>query len=296
MSKQHAVTLTDPQNGNLAFKILDFSDNSFFDHIQRNNYYSLIWIQHGEGELKVDFSTYNFYAASIVGFSPYQPFMLKPVNDLKGVAIQFHSDFFCIHKHQQEIACNGILFNNIYQNPIIEIDGKTKDTITLILEQMKIEVENYALAQSELLQSYLKILLINLSRLKSEQGPDFEVPSDNLKEAFVVKSLQEAIENNYRQKHSASEYAEIMNLTTKSLSRIAKLHFNKSVTALIAERIIIEAKRELYLTDKPVKQIAYELGYMDEFYFSRFFKAKTDISPQLYRNTVGFNKLSYTTN
>ena len=32
--------------------------------------------------------------------------------------------------------------------------------------------------------------------------------------------------------------------------------------------------KELYLTDKTVKQIAYELGYEDEFYFSRFFKSK----------------------
>lgn len=57
---------------------------------------------------------------------------------------------------------------------------------------------------------------------------------------------------------------------------------------MIAERIVIEAKRELYLTSKPVKSIAYELGFNDEFYFSRFFKNNADVSPQLYRETVGF--------
>jgi YesN/AraC family two-component response regulator len=67
---------------------------------------------------------------------------------------------------------------------------------------------------------------------------------------------------------------------------------NKTLTNLISERIIIEAKRELYLTNKPVKQIAYELGYDDEYYFSRFFKTNADVSPQFYRDTVGFDKLS----
>ena len=57
---------------------------------------------------------------------------------------------------------------------------------------------------------------------------------------------------------------------------------------MISERIIIEAKRELYLTNKSIKEIAYELGYEDEHYFSRFFKTNVDISPQMYRNTVGF--------
>jgi YesN/AraC family two-component response regulator len=61
---------------------------------------------------------------------------------------------------------------------------------------------------------------------------------------------------------------------------------------MIAERIIIEAKRELYLTNKPVKEIAYALGYPDESYFSRFFKTNANVSPQMYRDTVGFNRAS----
>jgi AraC family transcriptional regulator, transcriptional activator of pobA len=56
----------------------------------------------------------------------------------------------------------------------------------------------------------------------------------------------------------------------------------------LTERIMVEAKRELYLTSKPVKAIAYELGFDDEYYFSRFFKNKAEVSPQLYRETVGF--------
>jgi len=63
---------------------------------------------------------------------------------------------------------------------------------------------------------------------------------------------------------------------------------NKTPSTLINERIIIEAKRELYLTDKTVKEIAWELGYEDEYYFSRFFKVNADVSPRLYRETVGY--------
>ena len=60
--------------------------------------------------------------------------------------------------------------------------------------------------------------------------------------------------------------------------------------SLITERIIIEAKRELYMTHKPVKEIAWHLGYSDEFYFSRVFKNYATVSPQVYRDTVGFGK------
>jgi transcriptional regulator GlxA family with amidase domain len=39
-----------------------------------------------------------------------------------------------------------------------------------------------------------------------------------------------------------------------------------------------------------VKKIASELGFDDEFYFSRFFKRNAAVSPQTYRETVGFSR------
>ena len=42
------------------------------------------------------------------------------------------------------------------------------------------------------------------------------------------------------------------------------------------------------MTSKTIKEIAWELGYEDEYYFSRFFKINADVSPQVYRQTVGY--------
>ncbi|MBI5856592.1 MAG: helix-turn-helix domain-containing protein [Sphingobacteriales bacterium] len=296
MSNQNTLTLVNPQNGNLAFKIFFFEDNRFFDHIQRNNFYSLIWLKEGSGKLKADFSEYIFLNGYLLSFSPYQPFMLLPDGAMSGIAIQFHPDFFCIHKHQQEVACNGVLFNNIYHPPFVILDDKSVSVIEMLIEQIYTEMQNPVLAQSELLISYLKIFLITASRLKAWQHAEAKKDTANLKEPFILQSLKEAIETNFKKKHSAGDYAKLLNITPKALAKITKTHLNKNLTSLIAERIIIEAKRELYLTNKPIKQIAYELGYNDEYYFSRFFKTNTDISPQTYRNTVGFDRQSVSVN
>lgn len=290
MSEQNVYTLINPQNGNLAFKVLHFDNNSYFDHIQRNNYYSLIWITDGTGTLKADFSEYSLSEDFLFSFAPYQPFLFKIDKKLKGIAIHFHPDFFCIHLHQKEVACNGVLFNNIYKPPFIQIDNTTKNTLELLIEQMKTEIQNPALAQYELLVSYLKIFLITASRLKKEQQPEIEKALKNLKEPFILQNLKDTIEKDFKTKHSASDYADSLNISTKALAKITKSYFNKTLTDLISERIIIEAKRELYLTNKTVKEIAYELGYQDEFYFSRFFKTNADISPQHYRENVGFGR------
>lgn len=285
-----AHTLVNPQNGNLAFKLLHFTDNNCFDHVQRHNYFTMLWVMEGSGHLRVDVSAYDFSGSHLFFFSPYQPFMIERAEGIKGMAIHFHTDFFCIHKHQAEVACNGVLFNNIYDPPFISVGEADAVPLHSIISQMETELQNPALAQYELLISYLKILLITATRIKVAQNPYSLEALPSAKEPEVLQSLKDAIEAHYRTKHAPSDYATLLNISPKALAKLTKNYFDKTLTNLIAERIIIEAKRELYLSSKPVKQIAYELGYDDEFYFSRFFKTNTDVSPQLFRETVGMGK------
>lgn len=285
---QNVHTLINPSNGNLAFKVFSFEDNSSFDHLQRLNYYTIILIYKGNGKIKVDFTEYNFEQFSLQCFAPYQPFMIETNEAINGFVINFHPDFFCIHKHQKEVACNGVLFNDIYKSPFLTLEQKDLEIFCSLFEQMKIEMKNVQLAQYELLVAYLKIFLITASRLKLNQTPLAKQDFADLKAPFILQNLKDAIEKNYKTKHSANDYALLLNISSKALAKTTKTHFNKTLTHLISERIIIEAKRELYLTSKTVKEIAYELGYEDEHYFSRFFKTNADVSPQLFRETVGF--------
>jgi AraC family transcriptional regulator, transcriptional activator of pobA len=290
MATQSVYTLINQQNGNLVFKVFEFDNNSYFDHIQRNNFFSLILITKGTGKAKVDFSEYNFGVNSLFSFYPYQPFMLSTKTNIEGFAIQFHHDFFCIHRHHKEISCNGILFNNIYQQPYIILDTAEKKTFLLLVDQIIEEIKARGLQHDEVIISYLKVVLIAATRIKVEQQQVTLTAEIDSKQLFVLQNLKDAIEENFRLKHSAGEYALLLNLSTNALAKITKTYFNKTISDLIAERIIIEAKRELYLTKKTIKEIAYELGYEDEYYFSRFFKVNAEISPQQYRDTVGFNR------
>ncbi|MBL7909434.1 MAG: helix-turn-helix domain-containing protein [Bacteroidia bacterium] len=289
MNNQSVFTLINQQDGNLAFKLFEFNDNSHFDHLQRNNFYSIIWIKNGSGLLKVDFSEYLFHKDSMFAFAPYQPFMFSTDKKISGVAMQFHSDFYCIHRNPKETNCDAVLFNNIYQPPSIIIEESNKTKFNLLLEQLKAEFKSSESENYELLIPALKMFLVTASRLKAQSKVSEPKVADT-KTPYLLVNLKSAIEENFKQKHSASDYAEILNISSNALAKLTKTHFNKTLTDLITERIIIEAKRELYMTTKPIKEIAYYLGYNDEFYFSRLFKNNADVSPQMYRDTVGFGK------
>lgn len=286
MNTETPLTLINPQNGNLAFKVTPISNGSF-DHIQRFNYYSIVWLTEGAGFLRSDFNEYEINGGAMMFFTPYQPFMIKSDDRIKGVAIHFHPDFFCIYHHDKEVSCNGILFNNIYKPPYIKVDEGAEAEFSRLLDQIKEEMKNADLSQYELLVSYLKIFMIKAVRIKNSQNPELARTTADIKEPFVLQQLVEHIEQYFHKEHQPGYYASLLNITPKALGRITKQHFNKTLTELIAERIVIEAKRELYLSSKPVKEIAYKLGFDDEFHFSRYFKNHTDVSPQMYRDTVG---------
>ncbi|MBC8032683.1 MAG: helix-turn-helix domain-containing protein [Chitinophagaceae bacterium] len=289
MKEKTTYTLVNKQNGDLAFKLFQLEENQYFDHIQRNNYFTLIWITKGSGKVKADFSEHPFVANTLFAFYPYQPFMFSLVDAVEGYAIQFHHDFFCIHRHHKEIGCNGVLFNNAYQRPFILVDEAATQTFLTLIAQMVAELQTPA-DHDEILTSYLKIFLITATRLKQQQQPAMQdVPIEN-KQLRLLQGLKDAIEGHFKELHTASDYAALLNISTNALARVVKLYLNKTLTELIVERIIIEAKRDLYLTKKPIKEIAANLGYEDEYYFSRLFKSNTEVSPQLYRETVGFGR------
>ena len=287
MDTENHLTLINSANGNLAFKIAPFSDGTF-DHIQRFNYYSIIWLKKGEAKLKTNFSEHAIKENTMMFFSPYQPFMLCSNGKIEGGAIHFHSDFYCIYKHDKEVGCNGILFNNIYQPPLIFIDNDDSSlSFDIMLNQIKTEMQKDGLSKHDLLVSYLKIFLINAVRIKAEQNPALAKAMADEKDPFILQKLKGHIEENFREKHSPSDYAYLLNISPKALGKLSKKHFNKTLTDIISERIIMEAKRELYLTGKPVKSIAHELGFEDEHHFSRYFKNQADVSPQIFRETAG---------
>ncbi len=287
-SDHKALTLINSENGNLAFKIFSFENNFVFDHLQRQNYFTIILVLEGKGILKVDMSSYRIQGGDMMFISPYQPYMIDCISEISGFALQFHTDFFCILKHDKEVSCDGVLFNNIFASPKIQIEKKQINHFISLIDTMTNEMRSVAYGQHQLLVSYLKIFLVTASRIKINQNPEDLQQVAGHKEPYILQNLKDSIEQHYKEKQSVNEYAKLLNVSAKSLTETSKTYFKKTVKKLITERILIEAKRELYLTSKPVKSIAYELGFHDEHYFSRIFKKNTKVSPTIYRDTVGF--------
>jgi AraC-like DNA-binding protein len=155
------------------------------------------------------------------------------------------------------------------------------------LDHLLLELSSDNLGRYDIAISWVKIFMIYASRIKMERG--MVQPEPRSETHYITRELVNAVEEHFQRKHRPADYAKLLNVTVKTLNRMAKQHLEKTVGDMISERIITQARHELYLSDKPVKQIALELGFNDVAYFSRFFKIRTAVSPDIYRKSFREN-------
>ena len=101
---------------------------------------------------------------------------------------------------------------------------------------------------------------------------------------IVTKTFNEMLEREFKTAKRPVEYAQKINISTPYLNECVKNATGFSVTHHIQQRIILEAKRLLYHSERSVKEIAAELGYDDYPYFSRLFTKVAGISAQAFRH------------
>ncbi len=91
------------------------------------------------------------------------------------------------------------------------------------------------------------------------------------------------IDSNLSVALSLEALAAVMNITPTYLSASFTRDTGRSIKRVIIERIVRRASRELTRADKKVRDVAHELGFKDEHYFSKFFKRETGVSPREFR-------------
>lgn len=269
-----------------------FSKNDFeiVDRIKVLPYIKVFYIPSGY-ELTVDFNHYKTESPTLF-FITYQLLEIKKGNPDEASLLYYNRDFYCIQIHDKEVACDGLLFHNVFENPKVELSESENTIIKNLFYNIKDELLSKDSSSEEMIRTYLKQIIIRATRKWKIQN----IETDHLKithqELNVFRDFSRYLEIHYRQKHHVSDYAEMLHLAPKTLTHKFKNLNLDSPNQYIINRILLEAKRLLFYTEKTVKEIAYDLGYEDPAYFNRLFTQKTGTTPANFKKNFLSGKKS----
>lgn len=99
---------------------------------------------------------------------------------------------------------------------------------------------------------------------------------------MVIKIFQ-----NYKKNKKLDFYAEKLFISPKYLSDIIKKISGQSAHNWINRYILLEAKIQLRTSSKTITQIADELNFPNNSFFSKYFKKHCGITPKEYRRRNG---------
>jgi AraC-like DNA-binding protein len=127
--------------------------------------------------------------------------------------------------------------------------------------------------KKEIVQSYFKVLL--LSVMKEVKNNQHIIDKTDIR---LIDQFQTLLEKNFRIKKLVADYARELLVGPGYLNEMVKKITGLSASWHIRQRIVLEAKRYGAYTDMCMKEIAYDLGFLDVSHFSKYFKTVSGIN------------------
>lgn len=244
----------------------------------RDKLFKIIFLETGSTSLRIDFNNYEITGPALIFVSENQLLEIQHKSaDLSTRIVCFSNDFFCIKLNRSETFCDAVIFNTT-KPPYILLDNSEKRKVEYLITAMDNELKEANDFQEEIIISQLKTLLLSSSKIKLKQYGEVNLSTLSL----VVTAFQNLLDKTFESHHNVQFYADELNISPKGLNKAVKKELGRTVSELIKEKLIVEAKRELYTKELSIKEISFRLGFEDPAYFSRFFKKETSHSPKEY--------------
>ncbi len=248
----------------------------------RHDHYQLIWFTKASGQHLVDFVSYELEDNMLFLLEPGQVHQLLD-HRKEGHAITFTEQFYFSNQQERETLYDFThLFDTASGYGPIYISDRAAPALQLLTELMYRE-KNGTGSNRSIIKHYLNAFLLHAEREKKRNAAKAIAP---LRGDERVVHLRQLLEKHFKAQHQVTFYATAFALTPKRLNEITREKTGKTVTELLHDRLVLEAKRKLSFSHKSVKEISYELGFEDPAYFSRFFKNHAGIAPQDYRDVM----------
>jgi AraC-like DNA-binding protein len=235
-----------------------------------------------DGIMKYGRGTYDFNEGSLMFTAPQQIIAVSPdINAVEGWGLFFHPHLLS----GSGLQMREYSFFNYDVNEALHISDDENQTLLDCLEKIKKEYsQNTDRHTQGLIVDNLRLLLNYCNRFYDRQfltrakvNKDIVQQFEQLLHDYFASELIEA------GLPGVKYFASKLNLSSHYLSDLLNKHTGKTTQEFIHLAFAEKAKHLLWSTQKPISEIAYELGFEHPSHFTKLFKSQTGQSPREFR-------------
>lgn len=256
------------------YPISDLRLSKEAEYSHRHDYHFFILQEKGTSYFEIDFEKHQIKEPSVIYIAPNQVHRVLKAENIKFYLLAINNE----NLHSEYLK----LLQEISPTKPLPVSSKH---LFLISQAFLLCIDLFEERESKLYLPSLKDSCNTLVSLFLSQYLEKSKQVDIISRFyFITKAFKLVLDKNFIQDKRPADYAQKLNISVPYLNECVKNTTGFHVTYHIQQRVILEAKRLLYHSDKSVKEIAAELGYEDYAYFSRLFIKSTGMTALTFRN------------
>ncbi len=250
-----------------------------------HNYYQIIWFQRGKGTHQVDYVDYPVTDNTLFFIAPGQEHHFDESSDYVGVVIHFNASFMADEESTESIFMKYNVFNAYDSLPYCRISSEEAERLMALVREMSNEYSlTGAFAHKDYMLYLLRLFLIRVQRGGERHDTPKLYVTSIANRTFV--RFRQLVEQNFKTVHTVSEYADMLNISSRTLTKYVAESTRRTPLQIINDRIALEAQRLIQSTSLSIKEVAEQLGFDDPSYFVKFLKRQTGKMPTELRSRL----------
>jgi AraC family transcriptional regulator, transcriptional activator of pobA len=263
----------------IGMKYINFPKESM-----KMTYYELMFVTNGYCIVTDNLNEITHNKLQIRFSAPGKINSVKELSpDLKGFYCLFDKTFVDTYGGVSNLL-NTFRFFDLDALSLINLSQTQFDFFSIIFDKINQDFSQNIDASKSTICAYLIAILKECSSLYEETLLENKTLTSADR---IAQDFMRLMNKFYLSKRTLTEYADLLNITTKHLTKSVKNATGETPMNFIHKMLILEAKILLKDTTLSVAEIAYQLSFEDAAYFNRFFKQQTGFTPTTFRNTVG---------
>lgn len=250
----------------------------------RHTYYHIVLFTRGSGTVTIDFEQFELLPGRIYFMIPCQVHSWDILGDKEGYGLNFSESVFDSFIPNSEYLNQFPFLRGIPNESVMDLKGEALTEAIHFFKQIIRETRKKDTFSMEQVCFHLMSLFISVSR-HEKLAVQKQRPSISHKILYAFRDL---VNQHYKEKKLPKDYAAMPYITPQRLNTLCSEFLGMSAGEVIRQRILLEAKRLLINVNMNISEIAYELNFTDNSYFTKFFKKYAHITPEEFRKLNAF--------